>query len=154
MATNPCKCGYLGDPSDKCTCSPAEINRYKTRLSGPLLDRIDLHVQVPRATNELFDKETIEECSEVVRTRICKARDTQWQRQNCINTQLQGKILEQHCQLEDHAEKLLMQATQKLKLSARGLHRIIKVARTIADLNESEVIKTPHLSEAINLRKR
>ena len=86
--------------------------------------------------------------------RIFKARDTQWQRQNCINTQLQGKKLERHCQLEEHAEKLVMQATQKLKLSARGMHRILKVARTIADLNESTEIKTPHLCEAINLRKR
>ena len=109
---------------------------------------------MPRATNELFNKETIEESSAEVRERICKARDLQWQRQGCINTQLQGKKLEQHCELEEQAEKLLMHATQKLKLSARGLHRIIKVARTIADLNESEVIKTPHLSEAINLRKR
>ena len=153
-AMNPCPCGYLGDPSDRCTCRPSQINRYQARLSGPLLDRIDLHVQVPRATNELFNKETIEESSEQVRKRICNARDTQWQRQNCINTQLQGKKLEQHCQLEEHAEKLLMQATHKLKLSARGLHRIVKVARTIADLNQSEIIKTPHLSEAINLRKR
>jgi len=151
---NPCPCGYLGDPSDRCTCTPSQINRYQARLSGPLLDRIDLHVQVPRATKELFDKDTVEESSKHVRQRICKARNLQWKRQNCINTQLQGKKLEQHCELEDKAEKLLIQATQKLKLSARGLHRIIKVARTIADLNQSEIIKTPHLSEAINLRKR
>ena len=153
-AMNPCPCGYLGDPGDRCTCTPSQINRYQAKISGPLLDRIDLHVQVPRATNELFNKETIEESSAVVRERICKARDTQWQRQACINAQLQGKKLEQHCSLEQKAEKLLMQATHKLKLSARGLHRIVKVARTIADLNQSEIIKTPHLSEAINLRKR
>jgi len=154
MATNPCPCGYLGDPSDRCTCRPSQINRYQARLSGPLLDRIDLHVQVPRATTELFDKNTKVESSDIVRQRICKARNTQWSRQNCINTQLQGKKLEQFCVLEEQAEKLLIQATHKLKLSARGLHRIIKVARTIADLNQSEIIKTPHLSEAINLRKR
>jgi len=153
-AMNPCPCGYLGDPSDKCQCRPSQINRYQARLSGPLLDRIDLHVQVPRATKELFDKTSIEESSDVVRGRICKARDLQWSRQNCINTQLQGRVLDKHCHLNEQTEKLLMQATQKLKLSARGMHRILKVARTIADINQSSEIKTPHLSEAINLRKR
>ncbi|MBT8141871.1 MAG: YifB family Mg chelatase-like AAA ATPase [Gammaproteobacteria bacterium] len=153
-AKNPCPCGYLGDPSDRCTCRPLQIHRYQAKLSGPLLDRIDLHVEVPRATKELFEKNSNEESSETIRRRVCTARELQIKRQHCINTLLEGRVLDKVCQLDDKAETLLMQATHKLKLSARGMHRILKVARTIADLNESAEIKTPHLSEAINLRKR
>jgi len=153
-AMNPCPCGYMGDATNQCTCSGFQIQRYQAKISGPLLDRIDLHVNVPRSTKELFDKETVEENSEAVRKRVCKAVEVQMVRQNCMNASLQSRGINNYCSLDEKGEKLMMQAVNKLRLSGRGLHRILKTARTIADLDHSRKIQISHLSEAINFRKR
>lgn len=153
-AMNPCPCGYMGDSTNQCSCSSFQIQRYQSKISGPLLDRIDLHVNVPRSTKELFDHETVEENSDTVRRRVCNAVEIQMTRQGCMNAVLQSRGINKFCKLDNKGEKLMMQAVNKLRLSGRGLHRILKTARTIADLDNSNEIKTPHLSEAINFRKR
>jgi len=153
-AMNPCPCGYMGDTTQQCSCSSFQIQRYQSRISGPLIDRIDLHVNVPRSTSELFQTNRLEEKSEQVRERVCQAVHLQMQRQNCLNAALQSKDINKYCILDSDGESLMLKAVNKLRLSGRGLHRILKTARTIADLDHSVQIKTPHLSEAINFRKR
>jgi len=155
-AMNPCPCGYLGHQNGRCHCSAEQIRRYRARLSGPLLDRIDMHIEVPSVSLEDIQNRkqaTAEESSQQVRQRVLATRQRQWQRQDIANGRLQGRLLEQHCPLEQQDAKLLAQAIESLGLSARAYHRILKLARTIADIANSTSIKTPHISEALTYRR-
>ncbi len=152
-AMNPCPCGHHGDNNVACRCSPDQINRYRSRISGPLLDRIDLHVEVPAVPiQELHNSAPAESSSEVAK-RIAAARLLQTQRCNKTNQALSEKEIRRYCTLRDEDAQLLQQAMTQLKLSARAYHRILKVARTIADLAASEHIASSHLHEAISYRR-
>jgi magnesium chelatase family protein len=151
-AMNPCKCGWLGDPSGRCRCTSEQVQRYRNRISGPLLDRIDMHVEVPRLSFDVMQGAK-GECSEVVRERVTQTRNVQLQRNNTLNSQLTHQQIDDVCALNKSDRLLLQQAMEKLQLSARAYHRILKLARTIADMNQSEIMKTEHLTEAINYRK-
>ncbi len=153
-AMNPCPCGYLGESSGRCHCTPVQIQRYRAKISGPLLDRIDMHIDVPNVPREVLHAPTKDiESSSDVKQRVEKARQYQLKRGNKANHCLGVKEIERYCQLDDNNKKLLENAIEKLQLSARSYHRILKVARTIADLGESEMISTAHLSEAIGYRR-
>ncbi len=151
-AMNPCPCGYLGDPSGRCHCSSEQVQRYRNRLSGPLLDRIDMHVEVPRLPFRELDGQPGEQ-SRVVRKRVCLARKRQLERSGTLNSRLTHVQLEHACELADTDRQLLQQAMDRLQLSARAYHRIIKLARTIADMEAATNIATGHLTEAINYRR-
>jgi len=152
-AMNPCPCGHLGDSNHRCTCSLEQIRRYRAKISGPLLDRIDLYIEVPNFSRALLKNEFNRETSKTVRERVIAARQIQLQRFNKHNSALNNREVEQACQLSENDEKLLDRAIEQLGLSARAWYRILKVARTIADLESSEQIKTPHLTEAITYRR-
>ncbi|WP_027858744.1 YifB family Mg chelatase-like AAA ATPase [Marinobacterium jannaschii] len=152
-AMNPCPCGYHNDGSDRCRCTPDQIHRYQDKISGPLLDRIDLHLWVAAISrDELMTPASPAEGSAAVRQRVMQARQRQQQRQGCANQALSGRMLEQHCALQPEDQSLLAQALERLRLSARAYHRILRVARTIADLAGSEAIQQPHLLEALSYR--
>jgi magnesium chelatase family protein len=153
-AMNPCPCGYLGDPSGRCRCTAEQVQRYRSRISGPLLDRIDLHVEVPRVPQrELWADSGPEETSAQVRARVVEARARQWHRAGRPNAFLAGRRLEQICGLGEGGRRLLEQAVDRLGLSARAFHRVLRVARTIADLDAAEGIAESHLLEAISYRR-
>ena len=153
-AMNPCPCGHLGDPRHACHCSSEQIARYRGRISGPLLDRIDLQIEVPSLPAGALDGSAPRgEDSATVRTRVSAARQRQQQRQGCANAQLQGAALDQHARLDEPGRALLLQAMERLGLSARGYHRVLRVARTIADLADAETIGVAHLTEAIGYRR-
>lgn len=151
-AMNPCPCGYLGDSERRCACGPEQIRRYRGRISGPLVDRIDLHIEVPRLAHRLLRGETPEETSAAVRARVCAARNRQLQRAGKANSALTPREIERDCALTEADYRLLERALERLGLSPRAYHRILKVARTIADLANSEQIATPHLTEALSYR--
>ncbi len=151
-AMNPCPCGYLGDPERHCNCTSEQVRRYRARVSGPLLDRIDLHIEVPRLPHALLRGATQEETSATVRERIKAARELQLQRTGKANAALGSREIERYCQLRDADHRLLEHAMERLGLSPRAYHRILKVARTTADLAGSAGIQTMHLSEAISYR--
>ncbi len=153
-AMNPCPCGHLGNPNESCRCSPGQIKHYRNRLSGPFLDRIDLHLEVPALKKEaLTQKETLPpETSEKIRARVLIARKRQEERQGKNNARLGVKLLEKHCALGPKETQLADTAIQKLRLSARSYHRILRVARTLADLDNQETISIKHLSEAFSYR--
>lgn len=151
-AMNPCPCGYLGDPERRCACGPEQVRRYRARVSGPLIDRIDLHIEVPRLAHRLLRGDTPEETSATVRARVCAARERQLQRADKPNSRLNTREIERDCRLNEADHRLLEQALARLGLSARAYHRILKVARTIADLAACADIRTPHLTEAISYR--
>lgn len=153
---NPCPCGFYGDPVKVCTCSSSQIVKYRSKISGPLLDRIDIHIEVPRVNcREVMEKDGIEE-SFIIRERVEKARKTQRERycEDSIfnNAQMTKKQIKKYCNINDNAKNLLYKAIEKLNLSARAYDRILKVARTIADLEQSVEIEISHLSEAIQYR--
>jgi len=154
-AMNPCPCGYLGDASSRCRCTAEQVARYRARISGPLLDRIDLHVEVPRVPAEQLNARAADdvETSETVRTRVEAARKRQIDRAGKPNQALTPSELDRTCPLGDAARRLMTQALQRLGLSARAYHRVLKVARTIADLAGREDVETAHLSEAIGYRR-
>ena len=157
-AMNPCPCGYYGDPVKECTCSAMAIARYQKRISGPLMDRIDIHVEVPRVDYEkLADKRQVE-TSEAIRKRVQAARSRQLERFRgtpvTANTEMGPTEVRDFCQTDASGEKLLKAAMQQLHLSARAYHRVLKLARTIADLAESEMILANHVAEAIQYRPR
>ena len=153
-AMNPCPCGYLGHPSGKCHCTPDQIARYRGRISGPLLDRIDLQIEVPAIPQEeLMRHNVIGEKSSVIRARVTESHQRQLNRQGKTNSQLSVKEIDQHCALDTASENLLKQAISRLNLSARAYHRILKVARTIADLAGIEKINNQHIAEAIQYRR-
>jgi len=157
-AMNPCPCGYFGDPVKECTCSPAIVTRYQKRLSGPLLDRIDIHVEVPRVEYEKLASESALERSEPIRRRVEGARERQRQRfaetRISCNAEMGPGEVREYCRLEDAGRSLLRSAMQQLQMSARAFHRILKLARTIADLAGEGEITTAHLAEAIQYRPR
>ncbi|MBI2633336.1 MAG: YifB family Mg chelatase-like AAA ATPase [Parcubacteria group bacterium] len=152
---NPCPCGYLNDTEKQCVCSPSHILRYQKRLSGPLLDRVDLFFEVPRVEFIKLKSEAASESSEKVRARVSAARERQYQRfenESRTNSGMKLKEIKKICALNAESEKLFENAFKKYALSPRAYHRILKVARTIADLAESERIETPHLMEALQYR--
>ncbi|MBB71835.1 MAG: ATP-dependent protease [Legionellales bacterium] len=155
MAMNPCPCGYLGDTTHDCRCTPNQINRYRDRLSGPLLDRVDMHIEIPPLPKGLLIGKTSAptESSQVVRERVAASQQRQYHRQGMLNRQLQGKQLTEICELDPKLQDFLAQAMDKLALSARALHRVMRVARTIADLADATHINQQHLSEALSFRK-
>lgn len=154
-AMNPCPQGCDIDVNGNCACTPEQIRRYRGRISAPLLDRIDIHIDVPRVAKKQLRQKTSAngESSADVQKRVCDARDIQLQRQQKPNAYMSNKEIEKYCVLGEESEKLMDKAFEKLGLSARGYHRTLKLARTIADLENSEMIQTNHLSEAIGYRQ-
>lgn len=149
---NPCPCGKLGDPMTPCTCLPDAIDRYNGRISGPLLDRVDLRVHVPRVPYEALRDGRARERSADVRRRVVTARARMAARGRRANSELTPPELRRHCSLDGPAEELLGRAVQDRRLSARAYHRILRVARTIADLEESDGVRRDHLASALLLR--
>jgi magnesium chelatase family protein len=153
-AMNPCPCGYLGHYSGKCHCTPDQIGRYRGKISGPLLDRIDLQIEVPAVPpQDLTRHVTQGEKSSQVRHRTEAARQKQLQRQGSANSRLTVKEIDKYCQPDSKGENLLRRAIQQLNLSARAYHRVLKVARTIADLSNTHGINHQHIAEAIQYRR-
>ncbi|MFW5824467.1 MAG: YifB family Mg chelatase-like AAA ATPase, partial [Marinobacter sp.] len=152
-AMNPCPCGYQGHPTIDCQCSPVQVARYQARLSGPLLDRFDLHVEVPVQSGEvLMQPAGAAETTAQVRQRVEWVR-ARAEARGGINAALSGRALEQHCAIDDASRTMLAGAMERLGLAARALHRILRVARTIADLAGEETIRSEHLVEALGYRK-
>lgn len=151
-AMNPCPCGYASDPSQRCRCTPDMISRYRAKLSGPLLDRIDLHIEVPALPVSDLQQQTAGEASAPVRDRVLAARAYQLTRQQCTNQALQPAQLDQFVPLGASEQALMQTAQTKLALSARAYHRVLRVARTIADLAGSEQVLNVHLTEALGYR--
>ena len=156
--TKPCHCGYFNHPTKECSCAPGTVQKYLNKVSGPLLDRIDLHVEVtPVPFSELNDNQKSSEKSESIRKRVLTAREIQSKRYNHIegmyaNAQMSSKQLREFCRINQAGQNLLKTAIERLNLSARAYDRILKVSRTIADLDNSEDIKVEYLAEAIQYR--
>jgi magnesium chelatase family protein len=159
-AVNPCPCGYLGHPRRECKCTDLQIRKYRGRMSGPILDRIDLHVQVPAVEldklTQLNSQLTINN-SQLIRGQVIKARGIQDLRfknyEIYTNSQMKNKHVKQFCKLEPEAARILRLAVEKFDLSARAYYRLIKVARTIADLDGAAGIQTQHMAEALQYRQ-
>jgi magnesium chelatase family protein len=154
-AMNPCPCGYLGDASGRCHCSSDQITRYRAKISGPLLDRIDMHLEVPRVSHDILRKGSPngEESSAMIRARVIAARNVALNRIGKPNGHLNAKEVKSICVLSESSHHILDQAMERFGLSNRAYHRILKLSRTIADLASSPTIETVHLSEAIGYRK-
>lgn len=151
-AQNPCPCGYLGDTKKQCICTPVQIMRYQKKVSGPLLDRIDIHIEVPRLSFDKLSNEEVGEKSLEVRKRVTLARAIQYKRFKKTNSEMQVKEIKKYCVLDEEAKNLLKTAVNQFNLSARQYTRILKTARTIADLENEKDIKTAHISEALLYR--
>jgi magnesium chelatase family protein len=152
-AMNPCPCGYLGHFSGRCRCTPDQVGRYRGRISGPLLDRIDIQIEVPTLREEELTSASLGESSAKVRHRVATARAVQLKRQGKLNAQLAPKEVERFCTAEGEAVLLLKQSIARLNLSARAYHRVLKLARTIADLAGAATIAATHMAEAIQYRR-
>lgn len=152
-AMNPCPCGYLGHYNGKCRCTPDQVSRYRSKISGPLLDRIDILIEVPGVPQQDLQKQADGERSVSIQTRVEAARQRQLARQDKPNAQLSVTEIEAYCVPDKSGEALLRQAISRLDLSARAYHRILKVARSIADLSDSPTLQTTHLAEAVQYRR-
>lgn len=155
-AMNPCPCGYFNSTQNNCKCSSWQIQRYQNKLSGPLLDRIDLHIDLPRTPLSAFthSQQPQEESSNTIKQRVCAARSISFKRSQCTNNELNTNTIQQYCTLNESLKKLLLSAAEKLNLSARSLHKTIKIARTIADLAQSTHIKENHIIETLSFRQK
>ena len=155
-ATHPCPCGYFGDLKRECRCSPRQVQQYRQRISGPLLDRIDIHVDVPAVQYKDISSRAPGEPSAAIRARVEKARAIQEKRfgksKTSCNARMAPRLIRAHCVIDEAGQELLKNAMNDLHMSARAHDRILKVARTIADLDGSVVIKADHLAEAIQYR--
>ncbi|MFH1286189.1 MAG: YifB family Mg chelatase-like AAA ATPase [Candidatus Magasanikbacteria bacterium] len=155
---NPCPCGYASDPDRNCICSPIQISRYTKKISGPLLDRIDLHIEVPRVDFEKLSTDDLAEDSEIIRARVEEARERQNMRLKdspcAANSEMRNRDIREHCKLGDTSIDLMRQAVSHMHLSARSYHRILKLARTIADLAGKDSIETTHIAEALQYRAK
>jgi len=157
---NPCPCGYFGDSLKPYTCAPATVTKYQKRISGPMLDRIDIHIEVPRVDYEKLSGDHLSESSETIRARVQAARDIQQNRFSngkldiICNADMRVGEIRQFCKLQDEGQSLMRAAMSQMNLSARAYHRILKLARTIADLAGSEEIQSSHLTEALQYRPK
>ncbi len=155
-AMNPCPCGFLGDSKKPCTCSEYQINRYKSRLSGPLLDRIDIQIKVQRLTDDELLSSAAGESSEEIRKRVIKAREIQLERYKndgiLTNSELTSKLIKKYCKIDDNTKQFLRNAINQFNLSARAYDRILKISRTIADIEGAKDIKLEHIAQALQLR--
>jgi magnesium chelatase family protein len=161
---NPCPCGWYGDTLKECTCSTTQVLRYQKRISGPLLDRIDIHIVVPRVEYEKLAGDRLGEPSERIRARVERAREIQRGRFRArenggspkllVNADMGPAEVREYCDLDESGKQLIRAAMKQMSLSARAYHRILKLARTIADLADCAQIETPHLAEAIQYRPR
>ncbi|WP_308417366.1 ATP-binding protein [Formivibrio citricus] len=152
-AMNPCPCGYLGHPRHACRCTPDQVSKYRGKISGPLLDRIDMIVEVPVLPESALLSAADGESSATVRERVAQARERQLTRQGHPNNALQPKAIDMHCVPDNAGLSLLSAAINKLGLSARASHRILRMARTIADLDNASAIQSRHIAEAIQYRR-
>jgi magnesium chelatase family protein len=160
-SSNPCPCGYLNHPDKECDCTPRQVKRYQKKISGPILDRIDLHVEVPSVDVEKLKEQRRKEDNEKsvqIRKRVDKARKRQEKRfkKEAIHTnaEMKNRHVKKYCKLPEKSEEILSQAASKFNLSARSYFKMIKVAQTIADLDNSEVIKVNHIAEALQYREK
>lgn len=161
-AQNPCPCGYWGDSARQCTCSSHQIVKYQKRISGPLLDRIDIHLEIPRVKIEKLTRDELSTSSHDIKKQITDSRKIQYKRLNGLsrhqqiftNAEMNQQDIKKFCEVSGESKKLLSQATHQLNLSARSYYRIIKIARTIADLDESDIIKSCHIAEALQYRPK
>jgi len=155
-AMNPCPCGYFGDPRRECSCTPLEIQKHLNKVSGPLLDRIDIHIQVAGVRKEDLLGKGVGESSAKIKERVNKARNIQLERFKKMslycNAQMNPKHIRKFCCVNKETEELLRSAISELRLSARAYHKVLKISRTIADLEEKERINTSHTSEALQYR--
>jgi magnesium chelatase family protein len=157
-AMNPCPCGYYGDPFRQCTCPPSLVARYQRRISGPFIDRVDIFIEVPHIDYEKLTDDRAGEKSEKVQERVTAARLRQHKRFEetglNANSEMTPKEIREYCQVEESGQSLMKAAMKQLYLSARAFHRILKLARTIADLENDDIIRSHHLAEAIQYRPR
>jgi magnesium chelatase family protein len=155
-AQNPCPCGYANDPERQCTCNMSQIVKYQKKISGPLLDRIDIHLEVPKVPYKKLTSDSVNENSENILSRVVQARKIQEKRfidsRTITNSEMNLEEIKKFCQINNESKNLLEIASKQLGLSARGFHRILKLARTIADLSESKSIETNHIAEALQFR--
>lgn len=153
---NPCPCGFYGSKEKECNCTPQAISKYMGKISGPLLDRIDIQIEVTPVKYQKLETDTAQETSEEIKKRVNKARKIQQERYSKYgifsNSELTPALIDKYCKLDTKCKKLLQNAFEKLGLSARAHARILKVARTIADLDQKENIEVSHLAEAIGYR--
>jgi magnesium chelatase family protein len=152
-AMNPCPCGHQGSPLRACRCSPEAVLRYQGRISGPLLDRIDLQVEVPAVAPDVLGRAPDGTASEEIARRVARARALALARQGCSNAQLHGETLDAHCTLDPAASSFLHAAAMRLGWSGRSFHRVLRMARSVADLAEAPALQVDHLAEAIQYRR-